>query len=176
MLLFAATLAVGCGKSASDKEDAADDVDKSAFSESRVTKLADKYAEGKFTEKDYAEAIDIYEAYSEALLDKAESLVKSVKSAEEFERKFGRYQNKYAYINELNPIIFADEYQMGSGNYQRLQKLQAQFQEKADKIMSRLEGMSSQRAEYGCESDSVAVETVEVAAEENYYSVPDSAI
>lgn len=176
MLLFAATFVVGCGKSASDKEDAADDVDENAFSESRVTKLADKYAEGRFTEKDYAEAIEIYEAYSDALLEKAESLAKSVKSREEFSRKINRFQNKYAYIQELNNILLMDEDRMGPENYQRVHKFQAEFQKKANKIMEQLDAKPLGGPNYSCDSETVAVETVEVAAEEDYYSVPDSAI
>lgn len=175
MLLFAATLAVGCGKSVSDKEDVSDDVDKNAFSESRVTNLADKFAEGKFTEKDYAQAIDIYEAYNEALFEKAESLVKSVRSREEFNRKIHRFQNKYAYINELNNILFMDEDRMGSENYQRFQKCLSRLQDQANRIMEQVDAKPLGGPNYSSDSETVAVETVEVAAEDDYCPATDSA-
>mgnify|MGYP007045038421 CR=1 FL=1 len=159
MLLFAATLAVGCNKSSSDEEDTADAVDNSEFSESRVTKLADKYAEGKFTEKDYKEAIDIIDAYNNALLEKAESLAKSAKTQEEFGRKISRFENKYAYIRELNFLYSDDEYKMGSENYEYLQKVQQKFQERAQRITDRIIELPSRSSVYGaCDTtESVAV-------------------
>lgn len=158
MLLFAATLAVGCNKSSSDEEDTADAVDNSEFSESRVTKLADKYVEGKFTEKDYKEAIDIIDAYNNALLEKAESLVKSAKTREEFERKISRFENKYAYIRELHFLYYDEEYKMGSENYEHLQKVQQKFQERAQRITDRLNDMPSRSSVYdACDTESVAV-------------------
>lgn len=158
MLLFAATLAVGCNKSSSDEEDTADAVDNSEFSESRVTKLADKYAEGKFTEKDYKEAIDIIDAYNNAILEKAESLAKSAKTQEEFDRKMSRFGNKYAYIQELNFVFADDEYKMGSENYEHLQKVQQKFSERAGKITEKISALPARSAVYGgCDTDSVAV-------------------
>lgn len=177
MLLFAATFVVGCGKSASDKEDAADDVDKNAFSESRVTKLADKYAEGKFTEKDYKEAIDIYKAYNEDLFDKAESLVKTVKSREEFDRKMSRFVRKYAYVEELSPVFQDSEYEMGPENYEYLRKVKEKFEERDERLFEKISALPVEAfPSHSCDSDSAVYPEVTVAEEQDYYPAADSAI
>lgn len=174
-LLFAATLTVGCAKSASDDEDTAEADSKLSVSEERVYELADKYMDSSLTEEEFAEVLDIWEEFQDNLFKKAESLAKNCKTQREFGRKMAKYEAKYSYMRELNFIFSVPEYMMGSENYKKLQSMQEKYSKKDEEISSLLEGKPGGKVGRGYDSaDSAYTSPAEAPAVE-YVEPADSA-